>query len=314
MLNIIMAVAAAVFCFALMILLFDNPEKRQIAKRMDRLEKSMDIESVHDAVLTEKKKSRKQKRKNSFLVSKRFEEHLSSAGIKMNAQEYIILWFALTIGPIVFGSLLRMSVITIIGVSIIGFMIPQIMVNRAQKKKQQLFNKQLGEALTIMSNCLRSGYSFQQTLNSVAQEMPAPISTEFGRVIREVQYGAQMKDALNRMVERTQNKDLELLVSAVLTSMQVGANLSEILDTISDTVHERIRLREEIRVMSAQGRMSGLIIGCLPLVVILFLMLTNPNYFIEFAENPMGKMMLMASVIMEVMGFLVINKIVDIKY
>lgn len=314
MLNIIMAVAAAVFCFALMILLFDNPEKRQIAKRMDRLEKSMDIESVHDAVLTEKKKSRKQKRKNSFLVSKRFEEHLSSAGIKMNAQEYIILWFALTIGPIVFGSLLRMSVITIIGVSIIGFMIPQIMVNRAQKKKQQLFNKQLGEALTIMSNCLRSGYSFQQTLNSVAQEMPAPISTEFGRVIREVQYGAQMKDALNHMVERTQNKDLELLVSAVLTSMQVGANLSEILDTISDTVHERIRLREEIRVMSAQGRMSGLIIGCLPLVVILFLMLTNPNYFIEFAENPMGKMMLMASVIMEVMGFLVINKIVDIKY
>ncbi len=314
MLNIMMAVAAAVFGFALIVLLFDNPEKRMIASRMDRLEKSMDIEAVHDVVLTEKKKSRKEKKKNNIIVSKRFEEYLSGAGIKMNAQEFIILWFLLTVGPVVFGTLLHMSVITVIAVSVIGFVIPLVMVNRAQKKKQQLFNKQLGEALTIMSNCLRSGYSFQQTLTSVAQEMPAPISSEFGRVVREIQYGAQMKDALNHMVERTQNKDLELLVSAVLTSMQVGANLSEILDTISDTVHERIRLREEIRVMSAQGRISGLIIGCLPLVVILFLMLTNPNYFIEFAENPMGQVMLIASVIMEVMGFLVISRIVDIKY
>ena len=116
------------------------------------------------------------------------------------------------------------------------------------------------------------------------------------------------------MLARVNNKDLELLVSAVLTSAQVGANLSEILDTISETVRDRIKLREEVRVLSSQGRMSGMIIGLLPVIVILFLMVVNPGYFSGFASTQIGKILIVAAVLMETMGFIIINKIVDVRY
>ena len=96
--------------------------------------------------------------------------------------------------------------------------------------------------------------------------------------------------------------------------MQVGANLSEILDTIADTVRERIRLREEVQVLSAQGRFSGLIIGALPAVVLVFLMIINPGYFEGFYNNQIGKILIIGSVIMEAIGFFIISRIVDIKY
>lgn len=116
------------------------------------------------------------------------------------------------------------------------------------------------------------------------------------------------------MAQRVDNADFNLLISAVITSTQVGANLSEILDTISETVTDRIRLREEVRVFSAQGRMSGLIIGLLPVAVILFLMILNPDYILDFVNHPLGKILLIASVFLEAMGFFLINRIVDIKY
>ena len=236
------------------------------------------------------------------------------AGIHISAQEYIALWICLTLGPGLVGSLLDMELIAVLGICVIGFAIPPFMVQRSRKQQQQLFNKQLGESLTIMSNCMRSGYSFQQAMNSISKEMQPPISTEFGRVVREINYGATLEQALENMAQRVGNKDLDLLISAVITSTQVGANLSEILDTISETVTDRIRLREEVRVFSAQGRMSGIIIGLLPVAVILFLMILNPTYLMDFVNHPIGKILLIASVFLEVTGFIIINKIVDIKY
>jgi tight adherence protein B len=236
------------------------------------------------------------------------------SGIRLSAQEYILSWCAATLLPVFVGAMLGMNPIAIMGLAVIGFAILPVAVKRSQARRQQLFNKQLGDALTIMSNCMRSGYSFQQAMASIAQEMQPPISTEFERVVKEISYGTTMERALNSMVARVQNKDLELLVSAVLTSAQVGANLSEILDTISETVRDRIRLREEVRVLSAQGRMSGLIIGLMPVFVILLLMVMNPTYFAGFTETPVGKLMIGVSIGMELTGFFVINKIVDIQY
>jgi tight adherence protein B len=144
--------------------------------------------------------------------------------------------------------------------------------------------------------------------------MQPPVSTEFGRVVRELNYGATLEQALNNMSQRVNSKDFDLLISAVITSAQVGANLSEILDTISETITDRIRLREEVRVFSAQGRMSGLIIGLLPVVVLLFLMILNPTYLTDFISHPIGKLLLMLSVLLEAIGFFLINRIVDIRY
>ncbi len=314
MLVLVITMAAALVIYASVLILFSDNPRAKVKARVNKLAENVEIEYIHTAVLSEKKKNRKKNKKESRIISRRFEDNLAQSGLKISAREYVMLWGVLTIGPGLVCSLLRMNTIAILGICIIGFAIPPVMVQQAKNKRALLFNKQLGESLTIMSNCMRSGYSFQQAMGSIAREMQPPISTEFSRVVREMSYGASMEQALNNMKTRVNNKDLDLLISAVLTSQQVGANLSEILDTISETVSDRIRLREEVRVFSAQGRMSGIIIGLLPVAVILFLMILNPTYFTDFVQNPIGRMMLIGSVLMEATGFLLIQKIVDIKY
>lgn len=314
MLSVLIACSAAVALYAGILFFWSSSPKVQTQMRLDKLAKNVENEYIHDAVLNEKKKSRKTKQRKKLRLGQHFEASLAGAGIRLSGQEYLTIWAVLTLAPALLGGLLGVHAIALAGMSIVGFAIPPVMVQRAKGKRKQLFNKQLGDALTIMSNCMRSGYSFQQAMGSIAREMQPPISLEFARVIREINYGATMETALNSMVARVDNKDLELLVSAVITSTQVGANLSEILDTIAETVRDRIRIREEVRVMSAQGRMSGMIIGLLPVVVILFLMITNPSYFSDFAAHPLGKIMIAVSACMELIGFALINKIVDIKY
>jgi tight adherence protein B len=236
------------------------------------------------------------------------------AGIHISAQEFMLLWACLTLGPGLVGILVDLDLIAVLGICVVGFAVPPVMVQRSKTKQQQLFNRQLGESLTIMSNCMRSGYSFQQAMHSISKEMQPPVSTEFGRVVREINYGATLEQALDHMAQRVSSKDLDLLISAVITSARVGANLSEILDTISETVRDRIRLREEVRVLSAQGRMSGLIIGLLPVVIILILMILNPDYLTNFVQHWLGKTLLVVSVCLEIIGFFVIRRMVDIRY
>lgn len=313
MLVIVIAVGAAILLYSFVLLCFADTPKQRVKKRLDQLADSVELEYIHDAVLNEKKKQRKGKGKPR-LVSRSFEDSLALSGIQISAQEYVALWICLTLGPGIVGLLMDMELIAVLGICVLGFAVPPIMVRQSRNKQQQLFNKQLGESLTIMSNCMRSGYSFQQAMHSISREMPQPIAGEFGRVVREINYGATLEQALNNMARRVNSKDFELLISAVMTSVQVGANLSEILDTISETITDRIRLREEVRVFSAQGRMSGIIIGLLPVAVILFLMILNPEYFMGFANNFIGKVLLVASACLEVTGFFIINRIVDIKY
>ena len=303
--------AIAAYC-VMMLLLSDTPRER-VRNRLKKLADRAELDHVHEAVLKEKKIKLKTQKKTK-LVSRRFEDNLAMSGIQLNAREYILLWSGLTLLPGLLGFVFGLKTLAVLGICIVGFAIPPVMVSRARSKRQLLFNKQLGESLTIMGNCMRSGYSFQQAMSSIAKEMQPPISTEFSRVVREINYGSTMEQALNNMVARVKNKDLELLVSAVITSTQVGANLSEMLDTIAETVSERIKLREDVRVASSQGRMSGIIIGLMPVAVILFLMIINPDYFGDFFTNPIGKILLGISAVLEVTGFVVINRMVDIKY
>ncbi len=314
MLPFIISLSVSFVVFIIIFAVFKSSSKERIKRRLDKLAENVEMEYVHEAVLNENRKKRRESKKTK-LVSKSFEDYLATSGVTLSAQEYMVLWIGLTIGPgIIGGVLMDLHLIAILGLCIVGFAIPPIIVKRARTKRARLFNKQLGESLTVMSNCIRSGYSFQQALGSVAKEMPPPISTEFSRVVREINYGASMEDALNNMVSRVKNNDLKLLVSAVITSLQVGANLSQILDTIAETVNDRIRLREEVRVFSAQGRISGIIIGLLPAVMFVFLMIVNPEYLMGFMEKTLGQILLAISVVLEVLGFFIINKIVDIKY
>ncbi len=313
MLIVVIALAAALTVYFALVSLFGDSPKERVRRRLGRIAEKQELEHVHETVLKEKKIKRRTTRR-AQLISRRFEDNLAMSGIQLSAREYILLWIGLTILPGLIALIFGLKPLAVIGICIIGFAIPPFWVSKARAKRQQLFNKQLGESLTIMSNCMRSGYSFQQAMGSIAKEMSPPISTEFARVVREINYGSTLEQALGNMTARVKNKDLSLLVSAVITSSQVGANLSEMLDTIAETVQDRIKLREDVRVASSQGRMSGIIIGLLPVAVILFLMIINPTYFTDFASESAGRIMLVISAVLEITGFVVINRMVDIRY
>jgi tight adherence protein B len=315
MIGYLLALSCAATVFFLILTYMPVSSKDIVKARVAKYFAAKGIDDIQEQVIKEKiEKTKQNKSKKGKIVSKEFAEYLAMSGIKLNPSEFIYAWAGATFIPVVLILLLGGNTITASGIAIFGFMIPPFWVQKERKKRQQEFNKQLGESLVIMSNCIKAGFSFLQAMESIAKEMPAPISTEFAKTIREMHYGVSQKDALNHMVDRVKNKDLDLLVSAILTSAQVGGNLSDILEIIANTLRDRIRIKQEVRVLTAQGRVSGIVIGLLPVFILLALMVINPEYVELFFTTKSGKIMLAVSAVMEAIGFAIINKIVDIEY
>lgn len=304
-------ISVLVYIISYTFLVSYSPET--VRYRLSRYFKENNVDDVQEQFIREKTEENKKKKQKFKLVSHEFSNYILSSGIKLKPNEFIILWMSLTLVPMLLVTVIGGSIITGIALSVIGLALPPIFVNSSIKKRNDLFNAQLAQATILMGNSIKGGFTFLQSVASVAEDMQPPISTEFAKVLREIHYGVKQEDALNHMVERTKNKDLELLVSAVLTSSQVGSNLSEILDTISSTIRDRIRIKQEIRTLTAQGRISGIIIGTLPIFLVLIIMIISPNYFAGFFESNIGKMMAVVSIILEAIGFIIINKIVNIK-
>lgn len=239
---------------------------------------------------------------------------LEMADIPLKAEEYTAIWMGAAVLPAAAAILLNADFLTVGAIFLIGLILPPIIVARIKNKRISQFETQLGDSLSIVGNCLKAGFTFYQAIESIVNEMPAPISKEFGKVLREVKLGISMDKALLNMVGRLKNDDLELLVSAFNIQRQVGGNLAEILENINSTLKERIRIKGEIKVMTATGRISGIIIGLLPVIMLGALMLINPSYVKMFFETAVGIFMLVVAAVMEMTGFLVVKKIVNIKF
>ena len=175
------------------------------------------------------------------------------------------------------------------------------------------FENQLPDTLGLWVNALRSGYSVLQSMEAIARDAPEPTATEFRRVVQEVQLGIDMEDALEHLLNRVESEDLDLVITAVNIQREVGGNLAEILEVISHTVRERIKLKGEIRVLTAQGRVTGYLISFLPIILALFLYTINPGYMGNLFENRMcGWPMLGLGLALIGIGFAIVQKIVDI--
>ena len=181
------------------------------------------------------------------------------------------------------------------------------------KRRQKAFTNQLGDMLTMVANALRAGFGFMQAFELIAREMDAPIGREVQKVVNEVNVGATLETALENMQRRVQSSDFKLVITAVLIQKQVGGNLAQILDTISDTINERIRMRREVLALTAQGRLSGVVLALLPVGLAIILSVINPNYLQPLWQEQMGKMAVGGAVALEVIGYLVIKRIVNIK-
>jgi tight adherence protein B len=243
-----------------------------------------------------------------------FEEQLSTAGIRMRAEEFLMVWIFLVVVPAGLMILLGAGVMPIIVILSLALIAPPLFVKSRKKKQLELFDSQLGDALMLIGNCLRSGLTFQQAMGSIAKEMQDPIAKEFSRVVKEIQLGTSLENALENMLNRIDSQELMLTISAVQIQHQVGGNLMEVLHNISSTITDRQKLKDDIKVMTASGRMSGLIIGMLPIAIGGILMLVNGDYIQTFFTTTIGTVMLVVAGVMETLGFLVIRKIINIKY
>ncbi|MFZ0547630.1 MAG: type II secretion system F family protein [Candidatus Promineifilaceae bacterium] len=248
---------------------------------------------------------------------------LSKADLKLRVAEYILFQFvsAAVVGILAYFVFGRLLVMGIIG-AIFGLFIPGIYVGFIAKKRINAFDNQLSDTLNLWVNALRSGYSVLQGMEAIATELPPPVSVEFERVVQEVRLGLSVSQALGNMLRRVPSEDLDLVITAVNIQREVGGNLAEVLDTISFTIRERVRIKGEIRTLTAQGRLSGWIISFLPLALGLILFAINPEYMSQLwiKEDPIilnflpcGWIVIGIGMTMMIIGMVAIQKIVDIE-
>ncbi|MBP1920800.1 type II secretion system F family protein [Youngiibacter multivorans] len=238
---------------------------------------------------------------------------LLQAYIKMKPEEFVGMSFmsAIIVGLLMF--LIGRNILAGILGGLIGYKIPDIYIGSIKKKRGRLLNNQLPQALTLISNGLRAGFSFPQSLNVAGKEMDSPIADEFLKVLRDNSLGKPMEEALENLSERTDDEDLDMFVTALLIQRQVGGNLAEVLDTISNTIRERVKLRGEIRSLTAQGRLSAIIISLLPIVLGLVISVLNPGYLDVLFTTLPGIVALVVASIMEIAGIFMLVKLVNIE-
>jgi tight adherence protein B len=242
---------------------------------------------------------------------------LARADIKFRVGEYFALVVGAVIGLAIVAFLVggRHPLSFLIG-GVIGFFLPPAYVRREQARRLQRFNDQLGDMLNLMVNGLRAGYSTMQALEAVSRELPPPISDEFRRVVQEMQLGVPMERSLDNLLRRIPSEDLDFVVTAVNVQREVGGPLAEILDTISFTIRERVRIKGEIRVLTAQVMTSGKLLSGVPFALALMLWFINQEYMMEFVKPDnivCGGIAIGLGLIMIVVGYFVMTRIADIE-
>jgi len=223
---------------------------------------------------------------------------------------------ALIAGAGMLGALIGLAAsqrwpVAILGAGI-GAVIPWMMLKTRQSSRAKSLNAQLPEAMDMLASALRSGFSFLRGLQLIASQMHPPISEEFSQVIEEVQFGASVSEALDNLIGRTKDYDLELVVSAVQTQLEIGGNLAEILDNIGGMIRERVKLSGEIAAATTEGRMSAGILLALPFGVAFLMSITNPGYMDPLFTTRLGNILLVIGGGLMGLGAIVIKKLVTI--
>jgi len=190
--------------------------------------------------------------------------------------------------------------------------VPRFIIAKKKKDRIKLFDSQLNEGITIISNSLKAGYSFLQAVAVVAEETSDPFSKEFKKMLKEMNLGISEEDALRNLLSRIESDDLRLIINAILIQKDIGGNLSEILDNISETIRERQKIKNELNTLTAQGKLSGSILMLLPVFLGIIIYFLNREYILPLFTTSIGLAMVSAAVVSELFGLLMIRKIINI--
>ncbi len=242
------------------------------------------------------------------------QSRLVAAGIPLKGEEYITISLGLIILVPLFTYLISANFWLAVIMFILTLILPGIYINIKKARRLQTFEAQLADSVVMMANALRGGFGFQQAMETVVKEMPPPIATEFDWCLREMNLGFSQEEALLHLGERVKSEDLDMVISGIIIQKQVGGNLAQILDNIGDTMRDRARIKKQVRALTAQGKLSGLIIGLLPVALLAIMLVLNPEHVYFLFKDQRGLVMLGAAVVMEIIGAFFINRIIDIEF
>jgi len=242
------------------------------------------------------------------------QSRLVAAGIPLKGEEYITISLGLIILVPLFTYLISANFWLAVIMFILTLILPGIYINIKKARRLQTFEAQLADSVVMMANALRGGFGFQQAMETVVKEMPPPIATEFDWCLREMNLGFSQEEALLHLGERVKSEDLDMVISGIIIQKQVGGNLAQILDNICDTMRDRARIKKQVRALTAQGKLSGLIIGLLPVALLAIMLVLNPEHVYFLFKDQRGLVMLGAAVVMEIIGAFFINRIIDIEF
>ncbi|MGD0877060.1 MAG: type II secretion system F family protein [Anaerolineales bacterium] len=255
------------------------------------------------------------KRVEKSTIGERIARDLARADLKFKPGEYMALYVIAIIGGAMIAFLVggRLVLSALIG-AIVGAFLPGLYVNSQKGKRLVRFNDQLPDMLNLVVNGLRAGYSTMQAMEAVSKELPAPICDEFKRVVQEMQLGIPMEKALDNLLRRIPSEDLDFVVTAINVQREVGGNLAEIMDVISYTIRERIRIKGEIRALTAQAIYSGRALALMPIGLLCILYFLNRTYVMEFVKNGFcGYVPLAIAGFLIIIGYFVMTRIANVE-
>ena len=239
---------------------------------------------------------------------------LEQSAVKMNVGVFLLASGCAALVVFLFVSTLSRSPLVGLGFSVLGLFIPYTYVKRARKKRVDKFEEQFPEAIDLVARALRAGHALPTGLGMVADELKAPVGTEFRILYDEQNFGLTLPDALRNFARRIPVLDARFFVTAVLTQRETGGNLAEVLDNLAAVIRDRFKIKRQVRVLSAHGRITGWVLACLPPVLALATLLINPKHLGTLTTDPLGQQMLIAAVVLQVLGTLAIRKLVQIEY
>lgn len=289
-----------------------------------RINYYLDINKKYKRLKKKKEKNKedfsKIKNLNEFIRGKlsdskqeKIEQLLKSAGSEMNPEKYVLLkwFFTIILAGIIY--LLTGNILASVPGGILGYAAPNMWLKNKIKKRIQKFNEGLPDMISTIIGSLRAGYSFPQALKTVSEECESPVKEEITILLKEMSYGVTVEEALNNLNKRMPSGDLEIMIQAILIQRLVGGNLSTVLETIVKTIRERNTLERQVQTLTTQGRLSGRVIGVLPVVIGFVIYLINPEYMVSFFENTIGKILISVGVVFGIIGFILINKLTKIE-
>ncbi len=246
-------------------------------------------------------------------VTERLYVELSAAGLPIRPSEFV----GILGGSVILSQMLALAVVhNIYGhllLGVIGVVLPTMIVKSLQTRRRAAFDAQIVDTLTTMSSSFRAGFSLLRAMQMVSQEMPPPISKEFERIVNEVGVGRPLEEALRASVARVGSYDFDLVVTAILIQLQVGGNIAEILETIASTIRERTKITGEMRALTAEGRISGLVLVILPIALALILCWMRPEYMSTLLTDPVGPHLIGTAAILQVIGVIIMRRLLTLE-